>query len=346
MSIIRSYTDNFGVIDRTSEVVSIPNQWGLINSLGIFGAPEGIMTNTVSFEDIVMNAAALKDQIRGQRNIYGKADVRKLRSYPVPHYPMDEHISPEDVQGKTAYGTNDQAETTANVIARKLEKIRRAQSDILETARAKLLEDGTVYAPNGTVAVNFYSDFGVTREEIDFTFGTTTSDIIGKVKDGVDYIIDNKLSGGMSIDSYVALCSPTFFANFIKHNKVQAAYTYYSQTVGQNPLRDSLRGSLPAGTQEFTFGGVRFIQYRGKTADGTAYIPDGEARLVPTGMFDVFQTFVAPALKMDLVNTVGQEAYVFQYNDPKGNGIDLEGETNLINVVKKPQLIVKLYSSN
>jgi len=48
---------------------------------------------------------------------------------------------------------------------------------------------------------------------------------------------------------------------------------------------------------------------------------------------------------MDLVNTVGMEAYVFQYNDPKGNGISFESEANLVHVCKRPQLIIRLYSS-
>ena len=39
MSIVRSYTNNFEVIDRTTELLSIPLQWDIINRLGIFGAP-------------------------------------------------------------------------------------------------------------------------------------------------------------------------------------------------------------------------------------------------------------------------------------------------------------------
>jgi len=343
MAIVRSYTDSFQIIDRTQEVVSIPNTIGIINQLGIFSPVQGITTNTVSFEDIAYNTAVMTDQFRGQRGQYAKDATRKLRSYPVPHFPLDDSIKPEDIQGKSAYGTNDQAETQAGVTARKLETIRRSGASLLEISRAKLLEDGSVYAPNGTVSVNFYSDFGVTRKEIDFVFGTSTTDIIGKTEEGIAYLTDNAFAGGLGATDHIALCHPTFFANLIKHPKVQTAYTYFQSAV--NPLRERLNSGLPMNTRQFIYGGIRYIEYRVLKPDGTPYVPAGEARLIPQGMTDVFETFAAPANKMGIVNTMGQEMYVFEYADFKGNGIEIEAESNIINVCKKPQLIIRLYSS-
>lgn len=344
MAIVRSYTNNFEVIDRTPELLSIPNQWDILSRLDIFGEVQGVTTNTVSFEDIIENTAVMVDQVRGQRNVYTKDAVRKLRSYPIPHYPLDGFISPEQIQGKTAYGSNDQADTVAAAVARELNRIRRAHLGLQEVARAKLLEDGTIYAPSGTVSVNYYTDFAVTRKEIDFLFGTSTTDIIGKIEEGIAYITDNRFDGTSNITGFVGVCSPEFFANLIKHPKVQSAYQNYSST--QEPLRNRLDGNLPKGTREFYYGGVRWVEYRGLKPDGTRYIPSGECRLVPTGLTDVFSSFAAPALKMDLVNTVGMEAYVFQYADSKGNGISFESEANVVHVCKRPQLILRLYTSN
>ena len=107
MAIVRSYTNNFEVIDRTEQLLSIPNSWDILSRLDIFGEVQGVTTNTVSFEDIIENTAVMVDQVRGQRNVYTKDAVRKLRSYPIPHYPLDGFITPEQIQGKTAYGSND-----------------------------------------------------------------------------------------------------------------------------------------------------------------------------------------------------------------------------------------------
>lgn len=344
--IVRSYVNNFEFIDRTPQLLIIPNQWDIINQLNIFPAVEGVMSNTVSLEQIIDTTAIMVDRVRGERNNYSKDSVRKLYSFPIPHFPLDDALTPADIQGKTAYGTNDMEEQVSLAVARKLSRIRRSHAMFMEIARAKLLEDGTVYAPNGTVSVNYYTEFGISRKEIDFAFGTSTSDILGKGEEGIAHIYDNILNGTTSISGFVAICHPTFFANLIKHPTTKTAYQYYTSVGAQEPLRQRLSSALPRGTRMFDYGGITYVEYRGLKPDGTPFVPAGEARLVPTEAFDIFGSYAAPAQKMDLVNTVGMEAYVFEYRDPKGNGIEFESESNLLHVARRPAVIVRLYSSN
>lgn len=339
--IVRSYTDNFQFIDRTQELLLIPNNWGIVSQSGAFPAIEGVTSNTVSIEQITQSGATMVDRVRGERANFSKDYIRKLYSFAIPHFPMDDKLTPEDIQGKTAYGSNDQAENIAAALARKLERIRRSHAWLQEKARCQLLADGTVYAPNGTISTNFYTEFGISRKEVDFVFGTATTDIIGKIEEGIAHILDNMQSGDTATN-FVAYCHPTFFSNLIKHAKVQAAYTYYSST--QEPLRQRLDSNLPMGTRVFVHGGVTFIEYRG-SFNGTDLMTSGEARLIPVGAQDVFASYAGPALKMDLANTVGQESYVFTYADPKGNGIEIESESNVLHVLKRPQCLVRLYSS-
>ena len=343
MAIVRSYGNAFEIIDRSQEINSIPNTYGIIGALGIFGDVQGLTTRTLSWEDITHNTAIMQDAPYGGRSIYGKDSARKTYQAPIPHYPLDFKISPEDVQGKTAYGTNDQAETVAAVVARKLETAKRSHDLFLEVSRAKLIEDGSVYAPNGTISHNFYTDLGVTRKEIDFVLGTSTTDVIGKIEETIAYLIDNSFVGGMGSTGMVTICGSGFFTKLINHPKVQAAYTYYAST--QEPLRNRLGSTLPMGTRVFEHAGMKFVEYRGLKPDGTAYIGNNEARVVPTGMTDVFNNYAAPALKMDTVNTIAMPSYAFQYTDPRGNGMEIETESNIISVCKKPQLIIRAYTS-
>lgn len=343
MPLVRSYGNAFEIIDRTPEINSIPNTYGIIGALGIFGDVQGLTTRTLSWEDITHNTAIMQDEPYGARSVYGKDSKRQTFQAPIPHYPLDFKISPEDAQGKTAYGTNDQAETVAAVVARKLETAKRSHDLFLEVSRAKLLETGDVYAPNGTISHNFYTDLGVTRKEIDFVLGTAGTDVIGKIEETIAYLIDNSFVGGMGSTGMVTICGSGFFTKLINHPKVQAAYTYYQST--QEPLRNRLGSNLPMGTRVFEHAGMKFVEYRGLKPDGTAYIGTNEARVVPTGMFDVFQNYAAPALKMDTVNTIAMPSYAFQYTDPKGNGMEIETECNIISVVKKPQLIIRAYTA-
>ena len=76
----------------------------------------------------------------------------------------------------------------------------------------------------------------------------------------------------------------------------------------------------------------------------TRYIPAGDAYFLPAGGQDDFVTYFAPAQKFDLIGTVGQEAYVFEYADSKGEQITLESEMNMLSVLRRPSLVVRAYA--
>jgi hypothetical protein len=339
--IIRSFGNGFELQDWTQEINVIPNQWGTINDLGIF-AVEPVAEQTVIFEEIIKDGALIVDRVRGDRSNYNKDYSRKLHSFAVPHFPLDDAIYPRDLQGKRAYGSPDQAETLASVRARKMERIRQNHAWTLEAARAQCLTAGTVYAPNGTVSQNWYTEFGKSQTTVDFVFGTSTTDVVAKIESAIAAIQDN--AGSISMSGVVALCSPTFFAALIAHASVKTAYQYYTST--QEPLRQRLAagGSATAMHREFFHGGVRFIEMRDKY-NGTALIPAGDAYFIPTGT-DFFRTYFAPAERFDLVNTLGEQVYMFEQANANGTAITIETESNFVNAVLRPEIIIRGYSSN
>lgn len=334
MTIIRSYSNGFEVVDRTQDLLLIPNQWGLINSLGVFGAGEGVATTTVTIEEQDQSLGLISDQVRGTRANANQDYNRKIHAIPVPHYPLDDYITPEDIQGKRAYGS-DGPEALTMVRARKLERIRRSHAATLEYARAVALTTGTVYAPNGTVAINYYTEFGFTQQSFTWTFSSSTFDLIGEGEQIIAYIQDN-LQAGEIVSEIVGLCATEWFAALISHPKVSTAYQYFAST--QLPLRNRLVGPQQ-NIREFVFGGIRYIEYRAKF-NGQRLIPASTAVFFPTDTADAFATYYAPANKFDLVNTIGVEAYVFEFADMKGSKIDIETESNFLNVLRRPQAVV------
>ena len=334
----RSFEKPFELVDYTEELLLVPNKWGLINELGLFGE-EGVAQHSVTVESSEGTLGLVTDKIRGERNNVSKNDTRALRSFAIPHFPMDDAVKPEDVQGKRAYGSADQAETEAAVIARKLERIRMNHSVTLEAARAYAITVGAIYAPNGTVAGNFYTDFGITRKSIDFVLGTSTTDLNAKSEEGIAHIQDNIQSGEV-VSNIVVLCSPAFFAKLIAHATVKEAYKYYTST--QEPLRNRLGSGL---YRRFVHGGVTYIEYRG-SYNGTALIPAGEGVMLPTGTSDMFKTYFSPANRFSHVNTLGEEAYAFTYRDPKDVEIQIQTESNHLSLVRRPQALVRLFTSN
>lgn len=345
MAIVRSYANNFEITDRTPELLLIPNTWDVINQLNIFPAVEGITTNSVSLELIEEDGASIVDMVRGSRPTVGKDFTRKLYSFPVAHYPHYDSLKPEDIAGKTAYGSNDQAENVAQAVARKLKRIRRNFARLREVQRAKVITAGTVYAPNNTVTIDYYSAFGITRLEVDCLLGTAGTDIAAKIESAIASITDNLKTGTDPITGFVGLASPVWFAKLIAHAKVTSAYTYYSSNY--ELLRDRLpTQGLPMGIRTFFYQGVLFVEYRGTDLEGNALIPSGDCYILPQGAFDAFASYAAPAMTFDLVNTMGEEMYLFQFSDPKGKSIEFEGESNVIDLLRRPAAIVRMYSSN
>jgi hypothetical protein len=334
----RSFDKPFELVDYTEELLLVPNTWGLINELGLFGE-EGVSQHSVTVESSEGTLGLVTDKTRGERNSVNKSDTRSLRSFAIPHFPLDDGIKPEDVQGKRAYGSADLAETEAAVIARKLQRIRMNHSVTLEAARAFAITAGAIYAPNGTVAGNFYTDFGVTRKTIDFLLGSTTTDINAKSEEGIAHIQDNILSGEV-VSNIIVLCSPAFFGKLINNASVKEAYKYYTST--QEPLRNRLGSGV---YRRFIHGGVEYVEYRG-SYNGAALIPAGEAYMLPVGTSDMFKTYFSPANKFSHVNTIGEQAYVFTYRDPKDSEILIQSEANFLNLIRRPQAVIQLTTSN
>lgn len=342
MSIVRSFGNGFEVVDWTQEINVIPNSWGTIGQLGIF-SEESVAEHVVVFEEILQNGALIVDQVRGARQNVSQDYSRKIHTFAVPHFPLYDSISPSDLQGKRAYGSHGDAEQLEAVRMRKMERIRRDHAWTLEAARAQAITACTVYAPNGSVSQNWLTEFGKTQTSVDFLFGTSTTDVISKVEAGISALQDNAGSS-VTMTGAVALCSPTWFAKLISHASTKTAFQYYTST--QEPLRQRLAagGSATALHREFFFGGVRFIECR-DAYNGTQLITAGKAYLIPQGT-DAFRTYFSPANRMSLANTLGENLYLFEFADPKGTKIELESESNFVNCLLRPELVIELTSSN
>lgn len=347
MPVTRSFENNFELQDYTEELLLIPNQWGLINELGIF-RNEAVTQHSVIVESSEGTLGLIKDRVRGERNTVNRNRTRTTRSFPIPHFPLDDRISPEDIQGKRAYNSADGVETVDAVRMRKMEDLRNKHAATLEYARAVAITTGDIYAPNGSVAANYYTDFGVSQESVDLILGTGTTDVKALISEAVNFSQDNIKTGDL-ISGYTVLCDTTMFDKLTGHATVQEAFKYYTST--QEPLREGLRSGW---YRRFVYNNVEFIEYRGSylDEDGTSLplIPagngNGQGFLIPRGTRDTFITYFSPANKMDLVNTLGEEAYLFEYMDRRNSGMDIESESNFLNLIRRPQAIVKLTSSN
>lgn len=338
--ITRSFSNNFEVQDFTQELGMIPNIRTPLSDLGIFRA-EPISTTSVTFEQTFGTLGLINDVYRGGNVLANQDETRKLHTYAVPYHKVIDYITGADIQGKRMYGSADMAETEAAVLERKMTRLKRSALMTEEYAKFYTLTQGKIWSPSGTVAhSSFYTDFGVTRLEVDFNLDSATTDVLGAIESVIAHIQDNALSGDV-YSGVVGLCSPEFFQALITHAKVQAAYQYYSST--QEPLRNRLGGNTTL-YREFNYGGVLFREIR-DAVNGNRFIPANDVYFVPMNTGDSFVTYVAPSNKMGFANTMGEPQYLFVYNDPKGEKKEIELEFSHVHLMRRPQVVVRGYKT-
>lgn len=333
MPITRSFVNGNEVTDWTQEINLVPRSHGLLAQLGIF---EEVPTaaDTVSFDVITGNEGLVGDKVRGNRAYVGKDDTRQTRTWPVPHYPVDDYLVPGDVRGKRAYGSPDQEDALAAKRAQKIAKLSRRQQETLEYARGYLLTTGGVYAPNGSVSLNYFTEFGVSQTTVSFALGTGSTQVLSKQESAIRALQD--ATQGSSFTNIIAIASPEFFTAYTTHASVQAAYSQYQSS--QEPLRNRL-GPITSFYRQFTHGNVTLIEDT-DTIAGNRVIDANSAYFIPVGS-DVFKTYFGPANKFDLLGTLGEPMYMFEYASPKGDKIEIETESNFLNAVTKPGVIIK-----
>lgn len=337
MPITRSYTNEFNIVDYTQELRLIPLTPTLLSDTGLF-SEEMLSTHTVTFEETSNSIGLVGDTFRGTRPQANKDDLRKIRSYPLAHFGLVDAILPQDIQGRSAYGQNTVAETEAAVLMRKMERINKTFSQTLEAARFSTLSTGAIYAPNGTIAGNFFSDFGITQTSVNFALDTATTDVVAKVEEVIASMQDSAMTGDI-VTGIVGFCSKEFFTAFINHAKIQAAYQYFAATEGQMIQRNRAGGGTGL-YREFTYAGLRLIEVR-QSINGSRLVPANEAIFVPIGVSDAFVTYYGPANKLDFVNTTAQRTYLFTNRDPKGMSIEIDASSDYVNVLRRPQCVIK-----
>lgn len=334
--ITRSFGNNFEVQDFTQELAMIPNIRTPLSDLGIFRS-ESIATTAVTFEQTFGTLGLLSDVYRGGSVQANTDETRKLHTYAVPYFKVVDRLTAADIQNVRAYGSADQAETQAAALERKMTRMKRSALMTEEYAKFYALTQGKIYSPSGAVAhSSFYTDFGVTRKEIDFNLEVSTTDVLAKIEEAVAHSQDNALAGDM-YSGMVCLCSPEFFAALVSHPKVVTSYQYYSST--QEPLRNRLGGNTTL-HREFQYGGVLFREVR-DSVNGSRFIATDEAYFIPLGTNDMFVSYWAPSNKIALSNTLGEQMYLFQTANPNGESIDLELEFSQVHLLRRPAAVVK-----
>lgn len=353
MPLVINKNDSNKVVDRTDSLIVIPNNTGVTQALGLFTNVPSSQKN-IEITRSTRRNTVLEDRNWDERNQTIAGRGRDSLLLQIPHIPADDAITPNDIDGIVSANSLREAaelESVANVRAEKMIALREAHDLTLEVARMQLITQGTAYAPNGTVVTNYYTEFGVTREEIDVDLAAIT-DPRAKFSEA-KRAVRAGLTGGQAgtVRAFVALCGEALYNALITNPYLNETLKYVDyQGQASNLLLGKGGvdvGGLDARYEAVSVFGITFINvgaagYENAAGDFVQFVADADAYLLPVGVRDLFKTYYAPANRFSTVNRKAQMSYWFEYMNEKDDVIEIMTEQNFLNAMLNPAAVVKM----
>jgi hypothetical protein len=246
---------SFSMSALTAAINILPNNYGLMESMGLFPA-KPVRFRSVVVEEKNGILTLLPTMPVGSPGTVGKRGKRKLRSFAIPHIPHDDVVLPEEVQGIRAFGSETEVQTVAAVMAEHLQTMRNKHSITLEHLRIGALK-GIILDADGSELYNLFDLFDITPKVVNFQLTNAATDVKKKCLDLKRYLEKNLKGERMS--GVHCLVSEEFFDALTSHENVKAAYDRWQDGL-------ALRSDLRSG---FTFAGITFEEYSGEAATAT-----------------------------------------------------------------------------
>jgi len=325
--------DAFSMASLTDAINILPNNYGKIETMGLMPI-KGVRTRTIMIEEKNGILNLITSQPPGSPGAQNQTGKRAVRSFVIPHLPLDDTLLPAEYEGVRAFGSENELAPFMTIMNDKLQTMKNKHAITLEHLRMGALK-GIILDGDGSTLYNLYTEFGISPKTVSFALGTDTTKVRSKCL-AVSRHIEENLKGETMTGTHV-LCSSGFFDALIDHPLVKEAYANYGEAA------DRLGGDPRKG---FKFGGLTFEEYIGNApdADGNSrkFIADGEAHAYPTGTMATFQTYVGPADFVETANTIGVPFYAKQEPRKFNRGVDLHTQSNPLPLCKRPETLVKL----
>ena len=321
----------FGMRALTEAINKIPAQPTQIRELGIFEA-KYLTTTYVYIEQRDGKLELVQSKPRGTAGDAVPEKARNIRTFKIPHLPVNDVVRADDVQNVRAFGGT-QAETVAEKVT---EKLADAKAELEMTREHLMLGalNGKILDADGSELYDLYKEFGFERKKYDCKLTTNTTEV-GNVIDGI-ITAQRKLLKGAFVNGFVALCGPEFMGLLKYHPKLKALYERYREGA---LYREGNLNKI-----EFEHNGIKFVQYDGDFGAGKSGIAEDQAILVPMGR-KLFAEYFAPADMNETVNSIALPYYASREKMAHDKGWSLHAQSNPLPVALRPDLVATLKAS-
>lgn len=306
--------DAFSLSSMTAAVEKMPYVPSYLGSLGIFGAGEGVTTDTVTIERKDHVLSPIQTSQRGTEPPMGSTEKAKLRSFNIPRVAKSDQVFAREIQGVRAFGTEGELQTAVQIIAQKQAKLVQEYELTMELHRLGAIK-GILLDADGSTLYDYFSEFGISQPaEIDFdldnaspTAGVLRNLVANSVVRPIARALGAAYNPGVRI---IGLAGDTFYDQFVNHPDVVRSYESWQAA-------ESLRTSTAFAS--FSQFGVDWVNYRGTDDNSTVAVGAGKVQFIVTGVPGLYRRLNGPGEDFETVNTIGRPMYANLVRDEKRN---------------------------
>lgn len=288
----------------------------------------GIRTTSVDIEYKDGQIILVPEKERGADGTRMDDRDRNIYTFRAVHLPLEAGIMADDIQNTRAFGSEDELEDLDALISEKHEDHRLSLDATIEFHRFGALF-GKIIGAKGTVIEDLYAKFGIpvnknVYHDIDFTKPIKTQ-LLGVKRES------ETNQKGIKGKRYRGLCTPAFFDSLMEDESFVKAFERFNNGAA---LRDDVRSGV-------FWQGVYWEECDQQVQDAK-FMKDGEAVVFPEDKPGLFLTRFAPANYNETVNTTGLPYYSKAEPKRMGKGVDIESQSNVINVCTSPLAVRRL----
>lgn len=321
-----SSDSRFGVQAMTDAINALPVHPTQIRSLGLF-TPKSLTTTHVDVEHLEGTLKLVQSKERGLPGEPVASRKRNIRTFKIPHLPVDDVIRADEVQNVRAFGGTN-AQTVDSVVNDKLADSKSNLEYTREHMQLGALQ-GKILDANGDLLYDIYDEFKIQRQVFNWKLGTADTKV-GAVMDDTSTKMRKHLKGEF-LTKWLVLCSPEFMAALKYHDSIKELYERYRDGAA---YREANENQIM-----FEHNGYQFMQYDGEFGAAGAKITAGEGLVLPLGTRSTFAEYFAPADMNATVNTKALPYYASREKLPHDKGWSIHTQSNPLPLVLRPGLV-------
>lgn len=321
----------FNMSSLTLSINKLPEQPGILGKMGLF-TQKPITTLSAMIEEKFGKLSLVQSQVRGTRVLAPPPQKRIMRSLTVPHFPENNEILADSVQGIRAFGEETVLMQLADMVNEKLQQMKNNIDATREWQRISAVQ-GIVLDADGSTIYNLFTEFNIAQQTAtaDFSKSSITTDFKTTCT-AIRRLIEHAC-GGTPFSELIGICGDNFYDAMCESKAVRDTYLNWTDAAKYRDSNQDRDG--------FKYGSITWMNYSTKLGS-TFFCPADYAWVIPKGMSDLFVEFLAPANYMETVNTLGKPYYAKQEKMKMDKGWELEAQANMLNICSRPGIPVKV----